>query len=424
MKQPFDVVIIGAGIVGLATAMKLVRLYPQLRVAVVEKELGPARHQTGHNSGVIHSGLYYRPGSLKARTCVDGARQLREFCEKHGVPFEMCGKVVVATEPDEIPRLYELHRRGLANGVAGLHLLTSEQLREIEPNAAGLEALQVGSTGIIDFAQVARAYARVFQQHGGSLLFNHAVLAITTSATEIHLHTIEGTISTRGMINCGGLYSDRLARLAGLHPPCRIVPFRGEYYALKGTSAHLVNHLIYPVPDPRFPFLGVHFTRLLDGRREAGPNAVLAWAREGYRKTKVNPAELAETLTYPGFWRLAGRYWRAGLQEMLRSYSKTRFVRALQRLVPAITAADLEPGGAGVRAQALDASGRLIDDFVLLTADRSVHVLNAPSPAATSALAIADQILDSAKGWTTGTAVTPKQIHSRLRPLGLKLPEV
>ena len=397
MKQPFDVVVIGAGIVGLATAMKLVGRDPCLRVAVVDKETGPARHQTGHNSGVIHSGLYYRPGSLKARTCLDGARQLREFCLEHGVPFEMCGKVVVATEPDEIPRLQELHRRGQANGVPGLRLLNSDQLREIEPNATGLEALQVASTGIIDFSRVAQAYAEEFQQRGGTMLFNHAVRAISMTAATIYLHTSQGTIGAGGLINCGGLYSDRLACLAGLQPPCRIVPFRGEYYALKATSAHLVNHLIYPVPDPRFPFLGVHFTRLLDGRREAGPNAVLAWAREGYRKTTVNPAELAETLTYGGFWRLAGRYWRAGLQEMLRSYSKQRFARALQRLVPMTTADDLEPGGAGVRAQALDADGRLIDDFVLLAAPRSVHVLNAPSPAATSALAIADHILDAAR---------------------------
>jgi (S)-2-hydroxyglutarate dehydrogenase len=397
MKQPFDVVVIGAGIVGLATAMKLVNRDPCLRVAVVDKETGPARHQTGHNSGVIHSGLYYRPGSLKARTCLDGARQLRGFCVEHGVPFEMCGKVVVATEPDEIPRLQELHRRGQANGVPGLRLLNSDQLREIEPNATGLEALQVASTGIIDFSCVAQAYAEEFQQRGGTMLFNHAVRAISMTAATIYLHTSQGTIGAGGLINCGGLYSDRLACLAGLQPPCRIVPFRGEYYALKATSAHLVNHLIYPVPDPRFPFLGVHFTRLLDGRREAGPNAVLAWAREGYRKTTVNPAELAETLTYGGFWRLAGRYWRAGLQEMLRSYSKQLFARALQRLVPMTTADDLEPGGAGVRAQALDADGRLIDDFVLLTAHRSVHVLNAPSPAATSALAIADHILDAAK---------------------------
>lgn len=398
MKQPFDVTIIGAGIVGLATAMKLVLQHPHLRVAVVEKESAPARHQTGHNSGVIHSGLYYRPGSLKAHTCVNGARQLQEFCREHGVPFEMCGKVVVATEPDEIPRLLELHRRGLANGVAGLRLLNPDQLREIEPHAAGLEALQVDTTGIIDFAEVARVYARVFEQRGGTLLFGHAVRAITGAMSEILLHTSQGTITTRGMINCSGLYSDRVARLAGIHPSCRIVPFRGEYYALKATSADLVNHLIYPVPDPRFPFLGVHFTRLLDGRREAGPNAVLAWAREGYRKTAINPAELAETLTFPGFWRLAGRYWQVGMQEMLRSYSKTRFVRALQRLVPAIATTDLQPGGAGVRAQALDASGRLIDDFVIVRGDHSVHVLNAPSPAATSSLAIADHILNYARG--------------------------
>jgi (S)-2-hydroxyglutarate dehydrogenase len=306
--------------------------------------------------------------------------------------------VVVATEPDEIPRLHELHRRGLANGVAGLRLLNREQLREIEPHAAGMEALQVDATGIIDFAEVARVYARVFEQRGGTLLFGHAVRAIASANSEILLHTSQGTITTRGMINCSGLYSDRVARLAGIRPSCRIVPFRGEYYALKASSAHLVNHLIYPVPDPRFPFLGVHFTRLLDGRREAGPNAVLAWAREGYCKTAINPAELAETLTFPGFWRLAGRYWQAGLQEMLRSYSKTRFVRALQRLVPAIASTDLQPGGAGVRAQALETSGQFIDDFVIVRGDRSVHVLNAPSPAATSSLAIADHILNCARG--------------------------
>jgi L-2-hydroxyglutarate oxidase len=397
MGQSFDVAIVGAGIVGLATALKLVTGHPRLRVAVVEKEAGPARHQTSHNSGVIHSGIYYRPGSLKARTCLDGARQLLEFCRLEGVPFELCGKVVVATEADEIPRLHELHRRGTANGVAGLRLLNPEQLREIEPHAAGIQALQVASTGIIDFARVAQTYARIFGERGGTLLLSHKVRSMDHTTSGVRLQTSQGTVTARVLINCSGLYADRLARMAGLRPPCRIVPFRGEYYAVKAARRHLVEHLIYPVPDPRFPFLGVHFTRMLDGRREAGPNAVLAWAREGYRKTTLHPGELAETLSFPGFWRLVGRYWRAGIQEMLRSYCKTRFVRALQRLVPEIGYEDLEPGGSGVRAQALDADGHLIDDFLILTANRSMHVLNAPSPAATSALAIADHILYSAR---------------------------
>jgi (S)-2-hydroxyglutarate dehydrogenase len=398
LDQTFDVAIVGAGIVGLAAAMKLVVHRPQLRVVVVEKEAGPARHQTGHNSGVIHSGIYYQPGSLKARTCLDGARQLLEFCREQEIPFELCGKVVVATEPDEIPRLQELHRRGMANGVSGLRLLNPEQLRDIEPHAVGIQALHVANTGIIDFSRVAQTYAHIFEERGGTLLLNHQVRSLKCASSGIRLDTSRGMLATKALINCGGLYADRLARMAGLRPPCRIVPFRGEYYALKTARRHLVRHLIYPVPDPRFPFLGVHFTRMLDGRREAGPNAVLAWAREGYRKTSLHLGELAETLTFPGFWRLVGRYWRPGAQEMLRSYSKTRFLRALQRLLPEVAADDLEPGGSGVRAQALDTEGRLLDDFAILKAPRSVHVLNAPSPAATSSLAVADHILEAAKG--------------------------
>jgi L-2-hydroxyglutarate oxidase len=398
LDRPFDVAIVGAGIVGLATGMKLVSGHPELRVVVVEKEAGPARHQSGHNSGVIHSGLYYRPGSLKARTCLDGARQLLEFCRLHEIPFELCGKVVVATEPDEIPRLQELHRRGLANGVGGLKWLNPEQLRDIEPHAAGIQALQAPGTGIIDFSRVAQTYARIFEELGGTLLLDHRVRSIEQTSPGIRLTTSQGALVAKALINCGGLYADRLARMAGLRPPCRIVPFRGEYYALKAARRHLVRHLIYPVPDPSFPFLGVHFTRMLDGRREAGPNAVLAWGRESYRKTTVHPGELAETLAFPGFWRLVARHWRAGTQEMLRSYSKARFAHALQRLVPEVAVDDLEPGGSGVRAQALDAEGRLLDDFVILKAQHSIHVLNAPSPAATSSLAIADHILDAVKG--------------------------
>jgi (S)-2-hydroxyglutarate dehydrogenase len=398
MTASFDVAIIGAGIVGLATAMKLSTsaTLPALRIAVLDKEPQPACHQTSHNSGVIHSGLYYRPGSLKAHTCLSGAEQLLRFCEQQGIRFERCGKVVVATDPEEIPRLQELQRRGQANGVPGLRLLGAAQLREIEPYAHGLQALHVPTTGIVDFAEVTRAYARVFQQRGGTLLLRHRVVGLQPAPPGVRVETSQGELETRVVINCAGLYADRLARLAGLRPNCQIVPFRGEYYRIKSERRHLVRNLIYPVPDPRLPFLGVHFTRLLDGTVEAGPNAILAWAREGYRKTTVCWPELAETLRFRGFRRMARRYWRAGVHEMLRSYSKNRFAHALQRLVPALRGEDLEAGGAGVRAQALDEHGRLLDDFVILKSQSMVHVLNAPSPAATSALAIADQILRSA----------------------------
>lgn len=371
--------------------------HPPLRIAVLDKEPQPARHQTSHNSGVIHSGIYYRPGSLKAHTCLSGAEQLLRFCEEQGIRFEPCGKVVVATDPEEVPRLQELQRRGQANGVAGLRLLDAAQLREIEPCAHGLQALHVPTTGIVDFAEVTRAYARVFQQRGGTLLLRHRVVGFQPAPPGVRVETSQGELETRVVINCAGLYADRLARLAGLRPNCQIVPFRGEYYQVKAGRRHLVRNLIYPVPDPRFPFLGVHFTRLLDGTVEAGPNAVLAWAREGYRKTTVCWPELAETLSFRGFWRMARRYWQAGVHEMLRSYSRNRFAHALQRLVPDIRGDDLEAGGAGVRAQALDEHGRLLDDFVILRSQSMVHVLNAPSPAATSALAIADQILRTAE---------------------------
>jgi (S)-2-hydroxyglutarate dehydrogenase len=392
----YDVVIVGAGIVGLATAMKLIERRPGLKAAVLDKESGVARHQTGHNSGVIHSGIYYRPGSLKAHTCLSGARQLVRFCREHDIPFEICGKVVVATEPGELPRLDELLRRGRANGVHGLRLITREELREIEPHAAGLQALHVPSTGITDYTRVAQAYSRVFRDRGGQLLLNHQVLRIRPAAREIHLETNQGVVSTRTLVNCGGLYADHLARRSGIDPHCRIVPFRGEYYQVRPQRRHLVNNLIYPVPDPRLPFLGVHFTRMIDGGVEAGPNAVLAWAREGYRKTDLCCKELAEIARFSGFWRLAARYWRSGLQEMARSCSRRRFARSLRKLVPEIEAGDLAPGGTGVRAQALSTAGALLDDFVVVQNRQMLHVLNAPSPAATSALAIADHLLDAA----------------------------
>lgn len=396
MEHLFDVTIVGAGIVGMATAMKLTATFPGLSVAVLEKEDRPAAHQTGHNSGVIHSGIYYRPGSLKARMCVAGAGELVRFCQENDVPYELCGKVVIATCPKEIPRLHELYRRGKANGVADLQLLDPARVKEIEPHISCLEGMSVPGTGIVDFRQVVRAYADVFQAAGGKLFLNHRLLKIVPGFRTIRLETTQRSIETHVLINCAGLYADHVARLAGAEPPCRIVPFRGEYYQVKAERGYLVKNLIYPVPDPRFPFLGVHFTRMIDGKVEAGPNAVLAWAREGYSGKDISPVELMETLRYEGFWRLALRYWKPGLQEMVRSSLKSRFACALQRLIPEIRSEDLVPGGAGVRAQALGPNGALLDDFSILFGDRMVHVLNAPSPAATSSLAIAEHIIKTA----------------------------
>ncbi len=395
MPDSFDILIVGGGIVGLATAMTLSRTCPGLNLALVEKEAEPARHQTGHNSGVIHSGLYYRPGSLKARLCVRGANRLVDFCEEHGVPYERCGKLVVATEPSEIPRLQELLRRGIANGVPGLRLLGDSDARKLEPHTRCRQALHVPTTGIVNFQQVAQAYARCFTLNGGRVFLNHSVRTIQRGAHGLQVVTSQKTFQTRCLINCAGLYADHVALLAEASIPCRIVPFRGEYYQLRSERKHLVRGLIYPVPDPRFPFLGVHFTRMIDGKVEAGPNAVLAWAREGYQKRDIDCRELGEILGYRGFWYLAARYWRPGWKEMVRSYSKARFARALQKLVPVITAEDLLPGGSGVRAQALGLDGALLDDFVILQSERMLHVLNAPSPAATSSLAIAEYLVAS-----------------------------
>jgi (S)-2-hydroxyglutarate dehydrogenase len=391
--RPYDCVIVGGGIVGLAVAMKLLQRKNDCRVAVIEKEKEFGLHQTGHNSGVIHSGIYYKPGSLKAHLCVEGANQLIRFCVEQGVPHEICGKIVVACEPAEIPFLQELHRRGTANGIQGLRLLSPEEVREHEPHVNCIQGMLVPTTGIVEFRRVAQAYARVFQSLGGELLPAHKVAGVRDDEGMLRIHTSQGVLKTRFLANCSGLYADHVARLTGLKPPCRIVPFRGEYYEIAPERANLVRTLIYPVPDPRFPFLGVHFTRMVNGKVEAGPNAVLAWAREGYAKSDLSPGELLETLSYPGFWRLAARYWRPAFQEIRRSYSKTLFHKALQKLVPAIRREDLIPGGAGVRAQALRVDGSLLDDFLIVPHGRSIHVLNAPSPAATSSLAIADHIL-------------------------------
>jgi L-2-hydroxyglutarate oxidase len=391
MKK-YDVVVIGAGIVGLATALKIKQQKPQLRLCVIDKEKTLAAHQTGHNSGVIHSGIYYKPGSLKARNCKEGYRQLVQYAAEKNIAYELCGKVIVATKDAEIPALDVLYERGLANGLEGLRKLGRQELREIEPHVRGAQGVWVPQTGIIDFKAVSEAYAGDIKQLDGDIWLDNKLIALNGRDTETLLETLRGTIATRLVVNCAGLYSDKIARMTGSAPPVKIVPFRGEYYQLSKEKEHLVRNLIYPVPDPNFPFLGVHFTRMIHGGIEAGPNAVLAFAREGYKKNNINAAELAETLAWPGFMRVASKYWQTGLGEMHRSFSKKAFAKALQALIPDIQAADLTAGGAGVRAQACDRTGGLVDDFLIVENKMAVNVCNAPSPAATSSLAIGDHI--------------------------------
>jgi L-2-hydroxyglutarate oxidase LhgO len=390
-----DIAVIGAGIVGLATALSLADR-PGLRLAVLEKEAEPARHQTGRNSGVIHSGIYYRPGSDKARLCVEGARLMHEFCDRHGVPVLRCGKVIVATDERELPRLDALFERGLANNVPRIEKIGPERLREIEPHAAGIRAIYSPATSSVDFARVARVMAQQLAARGIDVLTSARVTAIRRGGDGFHLETPRGDVRTRYLVNCAGLHADRVARLAGVTPDVRLLPFRGEYYTLRPERRDLVRGLIYPVPDPRFPFLGVHLTRTVHGAVEAGPNAVLALAREGYSKKEVSLGDLAETLTYGGFWRMARRYWRTGAYEVWRSLHKGTFVRALRRLVPDLRDGDVERGGAGVRAQAIDAAGLLVDDFRIVEAPGAIHVINAPSPAATASLAIGRRIAHAA----------------------------
>jgi len=382
--------------VGLATAHQLLERHPSLKVILLEKESGPGRHQTGHNSGVLHCGLYYKPGSTKARLAVDGLRRMTAFCEQHGVPYELCGKTVVATEPEEIPRLHALLERGKANGVERLQLLGPEQIREYEPHAAGLAGIRVPQEGIVDYGAVCTEMVKEIRARGGELRFSSEVTRLERRGNWT-IHTKSGDYEADFLINCAGLHCDRVGRRAGSSDATKIVPFRGEYYKLRPERQHLVRNLIYPVPDPKFPFLGVHFTRLILGGVECGPNAVLAFAREGYRHTDFSLRDTLETLTYPGFWRFFVRYPRMCWDEFKRSYSKKLFCRSLQRLVPELTMGDLAQGGSGVRAQALSPSGELMQDFYFVRREGALHVLNAPSPAATAALSIADEILDFAK---------------------------
>jgi len=392
----YNVIIIGGGAVGLGVALEITRRFPRLRLLVLEKEDRVARHQSGHNSGVIHSGVYYKPGSMKAKLCLSGAAAMVEFCREHGIAHNVCGKVIVATHADELPRLEELRRRGEANGLTGLRLIGPEELREIEPHARGLQALVVPSTGVTDYAVVCQKYAELISARGGAVLTSAAATGIRRTANEIVVETTRGAFSTTSLINCAGLFSDRISRMAGDNPGVMIVPFRGEYYDLVPERASLVRALIYPVPDPRFPFLGVHFTRRISGKVDAGPNAVLALAREGYRPTDISVRDLASSLAFPGFWRMARQHWRNGIDEWHRSLSKQAFVRALQRLLPEVGEKDLVPGGSGVRAQALKPDGALVDDFQFVPSGRVLHVLNVPSPAATASLSIGKAIVDTA----------------------------
>ena len=392
-----DVVIIGGGIVGLATALQVKQQRPALKVVLLEKELAVAQHQTGHNSGVIHSGLYYKPGSLKAINCIQGYQMLLDFCNAEAIPYDLCGKIVVATKQEELPQLETLYQRGLQNGLGGLKKLSVAEMRDIEPHVNGVAGMFVPQTGIIDYKQVADRYAEKFKVLGGEVKLGERVEQVTAGTSLSIVVTNKNSYETRLVINCAGLYSDKIAQLTQREAiDVRIVPFRGEYFKLTPQKEHLVRNLIYPVPDPNFPFLGVHFTRMIHGGVEAGPNAVLAFQREGYKKSDINLKELAQTLAWPGFQKVAAKYWETGLGEMYRSFSKSAFTKALQALIPEIQEADLEPGGAGVRAQACDRTGGLLDDFAIVETDKAINVLNAPSPAATSSLSIGKAVAEKA----------------------------
>ncbi len=390
-----DVLVIGGGIVGLASAWQIQKRLPGARVTVLEKEGEVATHQTGHNSGVIHSGIYYKPGSSKARNCREGKRLLEKFCAEERIPFETCGKVVVATREEELPRLATLAARARANGVR-CEQIGPERLRELEPHAAGLAALHVPETGIVDYVEVCDRLAQRVIAGGGRVVFGARVTKVGSGASGVRVRTGVGEFAAKAAVNCAGLHNDRVARASGARPMGRIVPFRGEYYEVKPEAAYLCRNLIYPVPDPAFPFLGVHFTRMIGGGVECGPNAVLALAREGYSWARINPRDCAETLFYGGFWRLAWRHGRTGLGEVWRSWSKAAFTRALQRLIPEVRAKHLHAAPAGVRAQVLLPDGGLVDDFLFEEQERVVHVLNAPSPAATSSLAIGAAVAERA----------------------------
>ncbi len=387
-----DFIIIGGGIVGLSTAYHLIKENPKLKVVILEKENQIALHQTGNNSGVIHSGIYYKPGSLKAINCKKGYDQLIQFCNQNEIKFDLCGKIIVATEKNELPILNNIYERGISNELTGIKKINAQQIKEIEPHCAGIEGIWVPQTGIIDYKEVSQKYLELFLKLGGEILFGQKVLEIKTVNNNSEIQTQNTTFETKWVINCAGLYSDKIAKMSDSEIDVQILPFRGEYYNIKKEKEYLVKNLIYPVPNPNFPFLGVHFTRMINGGVEAGPNAVLAFAREGYTNKTIKWNELFETLGHSGFQKVALKYWKDGLYEMYRSYSKAAFVKALQKLIPEIKKEDLESGNAGVRAQACDSKGNLSDDFLIFENKNIINVCNAPSPAATSSLAIGESI--------------------------------
>jgi (S)-2-hydroxyglutarate dehydrogenase len=389
------IVVVGGGIIGLATAWRLGQRWPAARVTVLEKEPAVCRHQSGHNSGVLHSGLYYKPGSRKARLAVTGIRQMVDFCLEHSIPHEICGKIVVATGEEELPRLHTLYQRGTQNGLEGLEMLTGDELREIEPHAAGIAAIRVPQEGIVDYPRVCETLTALIRAQGGEVITSARVSKIAREGAAWRVHSTAGDYECSRIVTCAGLQSDRIAALTGTGRTIRIVPFRGEYYKIRPERQHLVRNLIYPVPDPKFPFLGVHFTRMIHGGVECGPNAVLALAREGYTKSDINPRDIFDALAFPGLWRFLRKYPKMCWQETRRSFSRARFCESLQRLVPEIRTGDLIEGGAGVRAQAMSPDGSLIEDFHFVESPGELHVVNAPSPGATASLALGQEIAAS-----------------------------
>ena len=392
----YDYVIIGGGIVGLASAYHILKLQPTAKLALLEKESAVAAHQTGHNSGVIHSGIYYKPGSLKAQNCINGYNMLIDFCNQNGIKYDLCGKLIVAVNDDELPELEKLYKRGFENGLTKISYVSKNQIADYEPNLNGVKAISVPYTGIIDYTEVCEKLAELVTQMGGEIYLNHKVEDIHVDTINTQVITVKKTFTTNMLVNCAGLYCDKIAELAGEEIDTKIIPFRGEYYMLRPEKRNLVNNLIYPVPDPDFPFLGVHFTRMINGNVEAGPNAVFAFKREGYHKSDVDLEEMFESLAWPGFQKVAAKYWKTGIGEFYRSFSKKAFTKALQRLIPSITEDDLIPAEAGVRAQACDRTGGLLDDFKIIEKHNAIHVLNAPSPAATSSLSIGKAIAELA----------------------------